>query len=527
MRQALYSPPAARLHGAYGLQPTGRVETLGAPVGGLDTATPIKELPPEYTPKLENWLPDGTSLSLRRGYAEHVTGISDPVETLMPYNVAGVGQTLFAAAGTKIYNVETAGAVGAAVVSSLNSARFSHVNFTTSGGSFLWACNDSTSDQPRTWDGSSWSVPALTISNFNDTDIFRVFESKQRLFFLFRNSLTFGYLATESISGSVSEFPLGAVFARGGTLTDGASFTFDGGDGPDDYTCFLSSEGEVVVYSGTNPGSASAWTRVGTFYAGKPVGDRPFVQLGGDLGVITRNGLVQISQVFRGGAPVETLRYLTARISPTWRDSVVVGELFDGWEGLYYPDGDYLLINVPLSATTAKQYVRHQVTGGWYPFTDWNFETFALFNGTLYAGGSGGNVYELDRTFSDNGSDIIGAVQTPWSTLGAPGRVKNMLLYRPVTASASNAVTRAVGRAEYRDEPSLPSFPGATLVNALIWGTGVWGTDRWGGEAAGQNAWRGISGEGHAVSVLMEVKSNAGPFSLNAIDLMVKDGGPV
>ena len=33
------------------------------------------------------------------------------------------------------------GSVGAAVVSSLTHARRSHVNFTTSGGSFLWTCN--------------------------------------------------------------------------------------------------------------------------------------------------------------------------------------------------------------------------------------------------------------------------------------------------------------------------------------------------------------------------------------------------
>ena len=98
----------------------------------------------------DNWVSSGVSIAIREGYADHVTGITDPVQTIMPYN-AGASSALFAAADDSIYNVTSAGAVGAAVVGSLTSARFSHVNFTTSGGSFLWICNGV--DNPRHWDG--------------------------------------------------------------------------------------------------------------------------------------------------------------------------------------------------------------------------------------------------------------------------------------------------------------------------------------------------------------------------------------
>jgi len=498
---------------------------LPAPVEGWDTDTPVAELPPTRAIVLDNWIPKGIALEMRKGYEAHVTGIANAVETLMPYN-AGASSTLFAASGANIYNVTSAGAVGAAVQSGLTHARWSYVNFTPlSGVAHLWICNGS--DAPRHWNGSAWATPSLTLTSFSSTDIFFVWESKQRLFFLLKNSLVFGYLPVETIAGTVSEFSLGSVFSLGGRLIAGATLTFDGGAGPDDYTVFLSSEGEIAVYQGSNPGDSANWSLVGNFYAGEPIGDRPLIDLDGDVGVITRNGLVPVSQVFRGKKPIEQVRYLTGVISTAFRDHVSVGANFSGWEGVFYPAGDLLLLNAPTSASTAVQFVRHQITGGWTRFTGWNFACFEVFQGRLYAGGYGGDVYLCDENHDDGGDDIVGALQTSWSSLGSRGVTKALRMWRPIVTTQTGAAVRGVARTDYSAFPSLPGWPTTTLSNALVWGEGNWGEKLWGGENLGARQWRSISGVGHTVSLVIEAQSLQSQFALNGIDLIFEVGAAI
>jgi hypothetical protein len=69
---------------------------------------------------------------------------------------------MFAAKSTDIYDVTTPGAVGAAVVSSLSSAYWQTVNFTTAGGSFLVLCNGA--DSVRNYDGTTWTTPSISAS---------------------------------------------------------------------------------------------------------------------------------------------------------------------------------------------------------------------------------------------------------------------------------------------------------------------------------------------------------------------------
>lgn len=493
-----------------------------APTQGWDTDTPVAELPMTRARKLENWIPKGVSLEMRKGHSDWVTGISAAVETLMGYN-AGAASTLFAASGTVIYNVTTNGAVGAAVVTALTSARFSYVNFTTSGGSFLWICNGV--DDPRTWSGAAWAVPALTMpGTFTDNDIEHVMAFKERLFFLMKNTLTFCYLGTQAISGSPAQFPLGAVFNYGGRLVDASALSRDGGDGLDDLAVFLTSEGEIAVYQGTNPGDAAAWALVGVYYVGEPIGDRALVDLGDDLGVITLNGLVSIKTIMAGS--VQVVPPLSTVIGTPWQTASALGRALDGWEGIFVPTQELLIINAPSSTTVAGQFVRHRVSGGWAKFSGWNFACFEFFQGQLYAGGQAGNVQKCFDGYDDDGSDVVGALETAWSTLGTP-QLKTLLEVRALVSTVTSAVYRIVGRTDFRTLPVLPAFPSATVTNAGIWGTGLWGTALWGGEDFTTRQWRTISGEGQSISLCMEGKANQSPFAIDGFNLRYVGGGQV
>lgn len=527
MRLALAQRPQRRMANQPG--PRASETFLPAPTQGWDTDTPVAELPPIRARVFDNWMPRGQAIEIREGYSDHVTGGASPVETLLSYSAGGTS-ALFAAIGTAIYNVTSAGSLGAAAVTSLTSARWSYVNFSTSGGSFLWACNGA--DDPRTFDGTTWSVPALTMpGSFTDNDILYVMAFKERLFFLMKNTLTFCYLATQAISGTVSQFPLGAVFARGGRLVAAGSVSRDGGDGMDDFAVFMTSQGEIAVYQGFNPASASEWALVGVYYVGEPIGDRPLVDLGDDLGVITLAGLMSVKRVMTNVGE-ESAPPLTAgppplpSITSGWQQLAGAAQAIPGWEGVYFPKREVLIINAPITATTARQVVRYRSTKGWGRFTGWNFETFTVHGGELYAGGSDGNVYKCFDGYDDDGADITAACSWPWAMFGQPV-VKTLLEARAVITQVTRAVWRAVGRGDFAETPALPAWPAVTTTNACIWGTGVWGTHLWGGENASSRQWRAILGQGHNVSLVLEARANQSLLSLNGVNLRYVLGGQV
>lgn len=519
MRAALARKPQSRWANQPGFG--AKIEFLPAPTQGWDTETPIAELPQTRARVFDNWVSRGTAIAIRKGYSDHVTGVGSPVETLMAYS-SGVAQKLFAAADDSIYDVSSPGAVGAASLGSLSNARFSYVNFTTSGGSFLWICNGV--DDPAHYNGSTWANPSLSMTTFADNDIKYVFAFKERLFFIFKDSLTFGYLPVQNIAGTVSNFPLGAVFNYGGELVAGGTLSRDGGDGMDDFAVFLTSEGEIAVYQGFNPASASEWALVGVYYIGEPVGDRPIIEIGNDLAVITRRGVMSVLRTMAGAADKD--RDYFSQVATPLRAALSAGAGFSGWEGMIVPSEGLMIVNAPMTGATAHQYVRDLATSAPGRFTGWNFETFEVFNGECYAGTSDGRVVTCFDGYDDDGDDITAAAAGAWTLAGYPG-VKTLMEVRPVLTTTTSAVMRIVGRADFRESPPLGAWPQSTITNALIWGTGIWGTNLWGGEDSTTRQWRAISGEGQNISLVYEARSNQSQMELNGFNLRYGIGGQV
>lgn len=521
MRQALARRVAPRRQ--HQPQWQGEIGFVPAPVGGWDTDTPAPELDAVHARVFDNWLPRGQSVRIREGYTQWVTGGSTTVETLMNY-ASPSGSFLFAAAGTSVYDVSSAGALGAAVLTSMGNARFSYTNITTSGGSYLWICNGSAA--PRHWSGAAWATPSLSLTTYASTDINYVFTFKERLFVIFKNSMTMGYFATQSIAGTVSNFPLGAVFNFGGHLVAMNAISLDGGSGIDDNLVILTSEGEIAVYQGTNPGDSTAWSLIGTYYVGEPIGDRPLVDLGDDLGVITVAGLVSVKAVMatsdQAAAP------LTQRISVGWQTLSNAGRSFSGWEGVFFPARDVLLINAPVTSTTAYQVVRYRPTQGYSRFTGWNFACFEVYGANLYAGGYDGVIYKCFDGYADNSADITAAWSQGWTTLGSPVR-KTLLEARVIITAVTRAVVRMIARADFASTPALNAWPASTVTNALIWDSAstFWGSNLWGGEDTTSKGWRAISGEGHSLSLVLEARANESPLDVNGVNLRYTTGGQV
>jgi hypothetical protein len=134
--------------------PSRRVATttsLSAPTGGWNARDSIANMPPLDAVTLSNFYATPTDVQLRLGYTPHSQGItSGRTNTLMNY-AGSTEQQLFAAAGTKLWNVTTEFAFE---VQGLSNDKLQYVNISNAGGHFLVAVNGQ--DGPLIYNGTNW-----------------------------------------------------------------------------------------------------------------------------------------------------------------------------------------------------------------------------------------------------------------------------------------------------------------------------------------------------------------------------------
>ena len=118
-----------------------------------------------------------------------------------------------------------------------------------------------------------------------------------RLWFADRSNLAVYYLPIQQKSGTLKELPLNALFRRGGYIKAMYSWTLDGGAGMEDQLVLFSSNGEAVVYGGTDPDSDFSLTGIFRFDA--PMSMASIINYGGDLYVMVSTGLVPMSTMLR------------------------------------------------------------------------------------------------------------------------------------------------------------------------------------------------------------------------------------
>ncbi|MEK9894966.1 MAG: hypothetical protein VW518_00885, partial [Burkholderiaceae bacterium] len=198
---------------------------------------------------MENWYPSPSYVEFRGGSASHATGMTGNGKTLLVYNAPNGTNTMYCATSSGIYDVTSAGAVGASKLARTN-GKHQWTMFGDGTNNWLIGCNGV--DDPVYFDGTTWTAvdegtsPALTGYTNNDVQNFiAVNVFKGRLFLLPVQSLSFWYLAAGVAGGALTEFDLSGEAKRGGYLMAMATWTRDAGDGSDDVAVFLTSEGEA------------------------------------------------------------------------------------------------------------------------------------------------------------------------------------------------------------------------------------------------------------------------------------------
>lgn len=502
---------------------TARSQSLPAPVGGWNARDAKADMDPADAIELINWFPKTTTCQVRFGYSDHATGLGGQCETVMSYQ-GGATSKLFAAvrqpSTSVIYDVTTAGAVGSADLSSLSNARWQHVNFSTSGGAFLVCANGA--DSVRNYNGSAWSTPSIT--GVTSSTLVHVNSFKNRLWFIENNTLQAWYLPTQSISGAAAALDLRAFCPHGGYLMAMGTWTIDAGYGVDDHAVFITSEGDVLVYRGTDPSSASTWALVGVWWLGSPIGRRCFVKYKGDLLLLTTDGVLPLSGALQSSR-LNPRVALTDKIQQAQSEATQQYGTNFGWQMMPFSQQNMLIVNVPVQAGSQEQYVMNMITGAWGRFQGWPANCWEVYGDDVYFGAN--NIVALAwDTNADDGDDIETKGLQAFNYFGSRGQLKRFTMMRPTFQSDGQPSIQGSINVDFSTADPASSLQVST-PNNILWDAAVWDQAQWGGSLIPLAAWQGATGVGYCGAPRFATMTNDIQLEWVSTEVVYEPGGIV
>jgi hypothetical protein len=503
---------------------------IPAPVGGWNAIDPLANMDPKYAPILINWVPRTSWIELRAGYNAWCQnlGSNGPVETLMCYKPTTGTQFLFAATDGKFYNVSNQG-FPVLVRSGFANNRWQSLNFDVSGGAnYLYAVNGS--DNPQLWDGTTWTEPSLTGGPAQST-FFNIHSHQNRLWFIPNNSTKIWYLPPSSISGAFTGgLELGSFMTEGGFLVAMGTWTFNGGQGPQNLAVFITSRGQTIIYGGTDPANANTWTLLGVFDLPPPLGVRCMRQIGSDLGIITLQGVLPLSEVIQLDTGAVRQAAITGRIQNAMLQAAMQYQTNFGWELISYPGQGLLFLNVPQQTNVSQvQFVQNFLNGAWTQFQGWNANCFELFNDLLYFGGNDGLVANAYQGPADLVSAIEADMQCAFNFFGAPGRIKRMTMIQPMLVTGGT-ILPTIGVDVDFGTATLTAPVSSFTVTGGIYDQSLYDQSFYAQGPLPQSSWQSVNAEGHALAVRMKVNvlpvgpSQQSVFDTGVFDSMLFDG---
>lgn len=503
---------------------TARTRSVSSPVGGWNARDSLANMPENQASILDNWFPEASFVRSRGGSAQFAdTQTALVIESLMSYTGLTT-QKFFAASNNKIFNVTAGGTISSSDISGLTNNRWQYVNFGNVAGNWLNMCNGA--DTPRIYDGAAWANMSLTGSGLTITNLIQPMNHENRLWFVEKGKLWAWYLPVASISGTLTKFDLTGFASKGGYLMAIATWSRDSGSGPNDYIVFITSEGELIMYYGTDPNDATNWTLASIYRMGKPIGRRCFLRIGSELVLMTEDGFVPLSKLINFGRQTTGIS-ISDNIKDAVNGAVLAYVNNYGWEAKFFPLANMGIFNIPVAeGSTQQQYVVNTQTGAWCRFKNLNGNCFEVFNEKLYFGGNDGKVYQAEIGTADGTSAIQTEALPAYSYFGAPGRQKRWTLARPVMRSTGLLTVAAKISVDYQYNP--PAFISSASESAgSAWDVSPWDVSPWGDSFQVTKGWKATTGFGNAAALGIKTSTKYQNIEWLANDYIYEVGGPM
>lgn len=523
-----------------------KVGVVPAPLGGVDGRISLAANDLSKCPYAYNMVPDEYGMRLRKGYREHVIEVEDTASTgvgsIIPFEGIDSGDDmLFCANNEGIWDItayDTAPTKKVAfTVNNTASAGFGqYINYVnTSGAQFLLYADTLNGLFTYTQSTDTWAQ-TTGVTGVAEEDICGIVVHKLRVWLIERDSTSAWYMPVDAIAGTATEFTFGGKFKHGGKLVGLYNWTLDGGAGVDDYLVAVSSSGDVLVYQGEDPSSASTWSLRGSYYIGEiPKGYRAGLEFSADLYLLSAYGLVSMTDTLNGVRPSDPRKdSLPFKISQALQTSMKTLRDENGWDIKFLASEGAVIIVSPVQADgTYLNYVVNMVNDGWGFWRGPPILSIDVWNNNVYFGTADNRIFVMDIYRDEqlitpagavNGDPIEYSILHSFSDMGSPGQNKRAVFVRPNFRAIYEPVFDTKILYDYNIDEFSPNY---TIIpsTASLWDTAVWDAAVWSAtEKSSYNRVSGSAGFGRAMAVAIRGKAEEDTL-LVSTDIGWNEGG--
>jgi hypothetical protein len=470
-----------------------QVTTLPAPTRGLILNENASFMQPGGALVLDNWMPTMKGIKLRGGCTRwcdlHALDVPVPpvpsasrlpVISMFQY-ISGNNQRIFAGQTTKLFDV-TAGSP-TLVKSGQNSGNYVASQLANASGDHMLVCNDA-GDYVLHFDGAAWTTyntgqitaPAGTsvVAGHNLTYVWKY---RGRFYFIEGGTMNAWYLPTNAVQGALALIPLAGAATKGGKLLCGFSWSIDAGDGIDDKCVFMTDQGELLIFTGSDPSNAANWSQEGRYATSVPLGMNAHQAIGGDVLIATVDGIIPISASISKDVSQLDLASITRAIKTMWRDEVTAKRALP-WTMCKWDEYGGMFVTWP-GGIAGNRYCGavNIATGAWARYVGWDAMCFVRMRGDMFFGNQDGIVMQADRTGYDDGQPYTAVMVGGWEMFSSQATT---MVWRQARASftAGNADPFQPQLSACTDYViTLPPPPSAAPDPGVadVWDQGLWG----------------------------------------------------
>lgn len=543
-----------------------RTATIPAPTRGIVMNENEAFMMPGGANVQDNWYPTMRGIKLRGGTIRwcdlHAldavvppvpSALRLPVISAFEY-VDGNQQRMFAGQATKLFDVTANTPV--LIKSGQASGNYSAAQLANMSGNYMVVVNDGGDFVLRTSNGTTFvtltGVPGAGGGPDGVTNItydpaklpagvtqgkalVYVWKYRNRLFFIQQSSMNAWYLPIDSVGGVLQPIPLSGAATRGGKLLWGASWSIDAGDGIDDKCVFATDLGELLIFTGSDPGNVASWRQEGRYAISPPMGMNAHLSIGGDLMMASVDGIVPISAAITKTAEQLELAALTRTIKPMWRDEVNMKRVWS-WTMEKWDEMGIILVTWP-GGVPGKRYCAavNAATGAWCRLPGIDATCFVRLRADCFFGNQDGIIMQMERTGYDHMTPYVATLVGGWE------------MFRSGAAQTIWHQARATFTAHGNEpfEPQLdatvdyvvvipqPPPPGPDPGLEDVWDQGLWDAALWDQPSVGRPAIRntmwvsiGKTGFSHAPILQATIAQQATPnVEVIAIDATYERAG--
>jgi hypothetical protein len=347
-----------------------------------------------------------------------------------------------------------------------------------------------------------------------------IFSFKSRLWFLQGGTGLAFFLPLNSIYGKAGVIDLGQFLTKGGGLAYAFNWTYDSGAGIDDRLVFVGNNGDMVIYEGTDPSSATAWKQVGTWYVGRvPKGRRGFETYAGDVIFVTEFGILSVSDLVSGRITnLQGQSSVAPKVNPTVARTISATLSEKYWQMVNFPSEELIMLLSPARTEDAGQrtcWCMSHFNRSWTTFTVMEPYAAVVHEGTFMFSDREGKLYQGFYGYQDGasydetveGNEVTGQFQTGFHDYGTPNANKRAQRVRILGRSDGTPtyLLRVVPEYSFED---MPNPGGAAVFGSALWDVALWDSDLWQARAATWKKWFGVASFGKRLALQAAVRGS-------------------